>query len=348
MHHTSVRNIVSLALLLLAIGTARTQVCAPAIADTALYGDFRGVSDAPVVGQPTAPADDTFAIGNALADSLSADVHVLAAVMDPARHPLEIPANDFSVKPPFPDSTVTLSLPDNYIPFTAHGTVPSIYSLPYSLTGRAKDWHRMWINTAVLSGAFVGTLFVLECLPEDATSWNRAEIRQTPMFERWYQNVFVKGPEWDHDKFYFNYLLHPYAGAVYFMSARSCGFNFWQSLLYSSIISDVGWEFGIEAFMERPSYQDMFITPLVGSVIGEGFYRLKRHIVDNDYRLFGSPIVGNVVAFLIDPVNEVVGFFDHNPARAVAREKRAERGESLSFAPMISKDFGGFTLVATF
>lgn len=232
--------------------------------------------------------------------------------------------------------------------FSSKGIVPSIYELPYSLTGRAHDWHRLWINTAVLSGAFVGTLFVLECLPEDATTWNRAEIRNTPMFKRWYQNVFVKGPEWDHDKFIFNYVLHPYAGAVYFMSARSCGFNFWQSLLYSSIISNVGWEFGIEAFMERPSYQDLVVTPLVGSAIGEGFYRLKRIIVEHDYRLFGSPVVGNIVAFLIDPVNEVVGLFDHNPARAVARRMREERGQNLSFMPMVAPGYGGFSIVGTF
>lgn len=230
----------------------------------------------------------------------------------------------------------------------ARGVVPSIYSLPYSMTGRAKDWRRLWINTGVLTGAFVGTLFVLECLPEDATTWNRAALQEVPLFKRWKEHVIEKGPEWDHDKFIFNYVLHPYAGAVYFMSARSVGFNFWQSFLYSSIISNVGWEFGIEAFMERPSYQDLFITPIVGSAIGEGFYKLKRHLVRNDYRLFGSPIIGNVVAFLIDPVNEVVGIFDHNPARAEARRLKAQRGEQISFVPMVTPGYAGFSLAATF
>ena len=174
----------------------------------------------------------------------------------------------------------------------------NIYELPYSVTDREPDWHRLWINTAVLSGAYVSTLLVLECLPEDATSWNRAELQDVPLFERWYKHVIKKGPEWDHDKFYFNYLLHPYAGAVYYMGARSCGFNAWQSLLYCSCISTIGWEFGIEAFMERPSIQDIFITPLVGSLIGEGFYKLKRKIVDNCYRLCGSSVLGNIVVFL--------------------------------------------------
>jgi hypothetical protein len=222
----------------------------------------------------------------------------------------------------------------------------SIYSQPYSVTSHeCENWHRLWINTAVLSGAFIGTLFVLECLPEDATSWNRDEIRSVPLFTRWFRNIFKRGPEWDHDKFYFNYLLHPYAGSVYFMTARSNGFNMWQSLLYCSCISTIGWEFGVEAFMERPSYQDLFITPLVGSAIGEGFYRIKRHIAANDYRLLGSKVLGNVVAFLIDPVNEMVGFFAGNDARHINDGKR---GVDMSMSPVMTSQFKGFSLVASF
>ena len=52
----------------------------------------------------------------------------------------------------------------------------SIYSLPYSMTMSNPDPHRLWVNTAVLASAFVGTLLVLECLPEDATSWNLSLI----------------------------------------------------------------------------------------------------------------------------------------------------------------------------
>lgn len=208
----------------------------------------------------------------------------------------------------------------------------SIYAMPYSLTGTCHDWHRLWINTGVLGGAFVGTLMVLECLPEDATSWNRAALQKVPLFKRWRNHVLREGPEWDHDKFMFNYVLHPYAGAAYFMGARSCGFNFYQSLLYASIISNIGWEFGIEAFMERPSYQDLFITPLVGSAVGECFYRVKRHIVDNGYELAGSSFLGGLVCFIVDPINEVIGLFAGNPARRVARFKAAAAGRAPSMA----------------
>lgn len=223
--------------------------------------------------------------------------------------------------------------------------VSNIYNMPYSLTRQTPDWHRLWINTATLSGAFVGTLLVLECLPEDATSWNRAELQDVPLFKRWHNHVIKKGPEWDHDKFYFNYILHPYAGATYFMAARSCGFNFWRSALYGSIISTVGWEFGIEAFMERPSIQDIFVTPIVGSCIGEGFYHIKRWLVDNDYRLFGSPVLGGILAFLVDPVNEFTGLWLGNPTRRIAHERtKGLDGSGFSLTPTITNGYKGFSL----
>lgn len=225
----------------------------------------------------------------------------------------------------------------------------SPYALPYSLNGNTYDWHRLWINTASLSGAFVGTLLVLECLPEDATSWNRAELQDVPLLKRWRNHVLKEGPEWDHDKFYFNYILHPYAGAVYFMAARTCGFNFWRSLLYSTVVSTVGWEFGIEAFMERPSYQDLFITPLIGSCIGEGFYKVKRWLVDNDYRLFGSPVLGGLLAFIVDPVNEFTGLWLGNPARRIAHENASNTcGKETTLTPLMAHGYKGFSLVHYF
>lgn len=249
-------------------------------------------------------------------------------------------------KPPV-DARIDTSFMAEIKPTLSKPTPPSIYELPYSLRGEAPNWHRMWINTSVLCGAFVGTLFVLEMLPEDATSWNRAELQKDPFYKRWYQNIFKKGPEWDHDNPIFNFVLHPYAGAAYFMAARSCGFNFYQSLLYSALISTVGWEFGIEACMERPSYQDIFITPLVGSVIGELFYKLKRHIVNHDYTLWGSRVVGNIVVFFIDPVNEVINLFRGSDTRKLHIGRKSPEIQS-TFAPRIGRGSFGFTLSCTF
>ncbi|MCI9285448.1 MAG: DUF3943 domain-containing protein [Muribaculaceae bacterium] len=228
---------------------------------------------------------------------------------------------------------------------------PSVYMYPYSWRRTCDpNWHRLWVNTAVLTGAFVSTLFVLECLPEDATAWNRRDLQSKPFYKRWWTNIFVKNPEIDHDNLVFNYLLHPYAGAAYFMAARSCGFNFFQSMLYSALISTVGWEFGIEACMERPSYQDIVITPVVGSLFGELFYHAKRHIVEHDYTLWGSRVLGNIVVFLVDPVNEVVNLFRGSYERQLhlGRKPDEKRDFTSSLTPAMVGGGMGFSLRCTF
>ena len=183
-----------------------------------------------------------------------------------------------------------------------------IYDFPYSRTRSMPDWKRLWVNTSVLVGGGVSTMLILEALPEESTAWNKRESQKIPLFKR-YINHIKAGPVWDHDNAIFNFILHPYGGAAYYMSARSCGFNCWGSFLYSFCISTFFWEYGFEAFNEIPSVQDLVITPVVGSLFGEGFYLIKRHIVSNGYRLWGSRALGFIVAFLVDPVNELVGYF---------------------------------------
>lgn len=191
-----------------------------------------------------------------------------------------------------------------------------MYSLPYSSKLTVKpNYKRLWLHTGVLFAAGVSTLGILELLPEDATAWNKEELRQTPFFKRWWKHV-SNGPVWDHDNWIFNYVLHPYAGAAYYMSARSLGFSQIQSFAYCFCISTFFWEYGIEAFMEKPSIQDLIITPVCGMILGETFYKIKRGIVANDYLLCNSRFLGNLVSFLVDPVNEVIGIFAGNPCRS--------------------------------
>lgn len=190
-----------------------------------------------------------------------------------------------------------------------------MYSLPYSKKQTVRpNYKRLWLHTGVLFTAGVTTLGILELLPEDATAWNKEELRNTPFFKRWWNHV-SNGPVWDHDNWIFNYVLHPYAGAAYYMGARSLGFSQMQSFAYCFCISTFFWEYGIEAFMEKPSIQDLIITPVCGMLIGETFYKIKRSIVANDYQIVGSRFLGNMVSFIVDPVNEVIGIFAGNPCR---------------------------------
>ena len=142
-----------------------------------------------------------------------------------------------------------------------------------------------------------------------------------------------------------HYILHPYAGAVYYMGARSLGFNRLGSFLYCTAISTIFWEYGIEAFMEKPSIQDLILTPLSGILLGEVFYKLKRRIVSDGYRLWGSRVWGNIVAFLIDPVNEVIGLFAGNPCRDALKMKNRV---DVSCTPwVVPVDGGSFGLTVS-
>ena len=190
----------------------------------------------------------------------------------------------------------------------------NIYGEPYSITENYPNYKNLGVNTGVLFGAGFVALGVLNMLPDGATAWNKGEILKTAFFKRWGNNV-IAGPIWDDDNYVFNYILHPYAGAVYYMGARSQGFNLWYSALYTLGISTIFWEYGIEAFMEIPSLQDLIITPIAGTLIGECFYLVKRHIVSNDYKLWGSHFLGGLVAFIVDPINEVIGLVRGNPCR---------------------------------
>ena len=105
---------------------------------------------------------------------------------------------------------------------------------------------------------------ILWVLPESFTNWNKEEMLEYGMFNRWKDNVRA-GPLWDDDDIFLNWIMHPWAGAVYFMSARGSGFNKWESFAYSAIMSTFFWEYGVEAFAEIPSWQDLLITPIVGS-----------------------------------------------------------------------------------
>lgn len=227
----------------------------------------------------------------------------------------------------------------------------SLYALPYSTSLSIPNWKRLWINTGSLFTAGFAALGVLELLPDGATDWNKSRLHETPALTRWWDHVRV-GPHWDRDNAIFNYILHPYGGAAYYMSARSQGFNVKQSTVYSFLVSTFFWEYGIEAFMEIPSIQDLIITPVVGSVVGEFFYKGKRKIVENGYTLLGSRFLGGVAAFVLDPVNEFVGLFAGNDARRIAsyyrEDSRSRRKVTVSSMPMFSPSYIGLSVVAVF
>ncbi|MBP5534510.1 MAG: DUF3943 domain-containing protein [Alphaproteobacteria bacterium] len=177
----------------------------------------------------------------------------------------------------------------------------SVYDRQYSFMENDVDTQLLKHNTIILVGSSVVVMGLLYLAPSSFTNW---EDKDESPFSKWWKNV-SHHPVIDKDDFFLNYVTHPYSGALYYMGARSAGVNGIYSFLYSAALSTFFWEYGVEAFAERPSIQDLIITPVCGAILGEGFYLAKRHIVSNDEKLLGSKILGKTTLFLIDPMTEV-------------------------------------------
>jgi hypothetical protein len=117
----------------------------------------------------------------------------------------------------------------------------------------------------------VGLLYVM---PESVSAWSE-EQKEEYTFEKWWDNV--THPRWDPDKWYINYILHPYWGMTYYTRGRERGLSesgaFWYSFTLSSI-----YEFGLEALFEPVSIQDVIFTPGVGALLGWYFEDTRREI----------------------------------------------------------------------
>jgi hypothetical protein len=96
-------------------------------------------------------------------------------------------------------------------------------------------------------------------------------------------------------------VLHPYWGSAYYLDARGRGFGRWGSFWYSFFASGL-YEFGSEAFAEPASIQDIFVTPIAGSLLGlalEGVWR--ELLAAGESRSWG----GSALLYFIDPLGRL-------------------------------------------
>lgn len=133
-------------------------------------------------------------------------------------------------------------------------------------------------DTRYFVGYQVVSIAVLYAMPEDVTGWTD-EQKEGYSLSVWWDNV--THPQIDSDDFYLNYILHPYWGAAYFVRARERGYGEWQSFGYSALMSSL-YEFGAEALFEEPSIQDIIVTPVLGSLLGRYFWRVRADIRQRD------------------------------------------------------------------
>jgi hypothetical protein len=136
----------------------------------------------------------------------------------------------------------------------------------------APDWKGVRRDTYHFLGYQFAVLGLLYVMPTSVTNWEQ----DGQHLDKWWDNV--THPNWDEDAFYINYLLHPYWGATYYVRGRERNLSRWQSFGYSTLLSTL-YEFGAEALFEKPSYQDLIVTPILGSLLGEFVFMSIRNSI---------------------------------------------------------------------
>jgi hypothetical protein len=144
----------------------------------------------------------------------------------------------------------------------------------------------------------------LYLLPESVTKWTDEQKRSTA--NKWAENV--QSATWDNDPVWINYIGHPYWGATYYIRARERGFGEFGSFWYSAFLSAL-YEYGIEAFFERPSYQDLIVTPVGGILIGKFIFEPIRASIKSKTELAWHD---HLLLILTDPLGAANGLVDRS------------------------------------
>jgi hypothetical protein len=165
-----------------------------------------------------------------------------------------------------------------------------------------RDWKGIGRDTAFLLGYEVVFAGILYCLPESVTAWTEDQKKAT--VNKWKENV--QDPVWDKDKWWINYIGHPYFGATYYIRARERGFGDFASFGYSALLSAL-YEFGIEAFFEPPSYQDLIVTPVGGFLVGKYIFEPIRDNIKSKAELKWYDHAGLI---LTDPLGALNSVFE--------------------------------------
>ncbi|MBT3236407.1 MAG: DUF3943 domain-containing protein [Bdellovibrionales bacterium] len=187
-----------------------------------------------------------------------------------------------------------------YLPaFSDNG---DLYQQHFDLSSNQQILLKKSVYGLVIGAAVMG---VMKELPEGITKWNDNNFNDRSLKDKWYSNI-SSGPVMDHDSFAVNWIGHPLSGAAYYTMARTTGLRPLESFIYSSLMSTLYWEYGLEATAEIPSIQDLIITPVVGSLMGELSYKLINQIDNNRGIFLGSKTFGSIMKVVLNPLDFAV------------------------------------------
>lgn len=188
----------------------------------------------------------------------------------------------------------------------------SMDALAPSLATSDRRYEKLIKEFAYLQVFAIATIGTIAILPENVSQWSTEDKQFTDaktLLQKHADNV-SRGAVWDHDDWSVNYIGHPIAGSYFYVWGRQAGLNWQESAMLTTLMSTFFWEYGWESFAEAPSIQDLIITPLLGSILGESTNYLYNTIVENDGKIYNSIWLGYLGKGLLNPIGELNAYFD--------------------------------------
>jgi len=195
------------------------------------------------------------------------------------------------------------------IPFVLFSSEFKYLDEPPKYTTMSK-YNQIYREMAYLQIYAISAIGVISILPKSVSNWEKDDdYNSRDLFKKHADNV-AAGPVWDNDNLSINWIGHGVSGAYYYVWGRQSGLNIPESFILTTIMSTFYWEYGWEAFAEKPSIQDIFITPIIGSILGEITNSAYNTILENNGLIYGSKTLGTVSRYLINPIGELNKSFD--------------------------------------
>jgi hypothetical protein len=142
--------------------------------------------------------------------------------------------------------------------------------------------------------------FGLVAATQVVTYWLTQEeiIREHGSWKNWIQHPLM--PHFDKDNFDYNIVKHSFVGHYYYLFYRSRGYSE-RSAFFWTVGSSALFEFAIETYTERPSFQDLYLTPVFGTILGMGMERMSRYF----HSLHTLPT--SLIGYIFNPMTLIPG-----------------------------------------
>jgi len=149
----------------------------------------------------------------------------------------------------------------------------------------------------------------------------------------WKSNLGSKNWVYDDDALNMNFLLHPLGGAFYFNWARSDGYSYFESGLFT-LGGSLSWEYFGEN--TAPSLNDMLNTTINGMFIGEMLYRFSSNILDDRTTGTGR-FFRELAAGIVDIPRGISRLLDGKMNTVTSKQVYQQEPLSITIAPGVRR-----------